>query len=296
MLKDSLWNDLLAAFAEFLGTFMFLFFGLGGVQASTNSAIENGVGISDSPAQLLFIGVSMGFSLLIAVWIFFRVSGGNFNPQVSLALLLTGVLKPVRFILYIFAQTLGALAAVGVLSALLPGDLSITPSLSDGTTKTQGVFIEMFLTAGLCLSVLMLAVEKHKASPMAPVGIGLTLMIGHLVGVVFTGAGMNTARSLAPCVVTKHFPPEHWAVYWGGSSLGSFLAAAIYIFLKSIDYSHLNPGQDSINEEETPIIPAAVYLHRLIFGKPPVDPEFVKRPSIADTLGYMSDRMTKETV
>jgi aquaporin rerated protein, other eukaryote len=76
---------------------------------------------------------------------------------------------------------------VGVLSAILPGNLSITPSLSDGTTKTQGVFIEMFLTAGLCLSVLMLAVEKQKSSPMAPVGIGFTLMIGHLVGVVFTG-------------------------------------------------------------------------------------------------------------
>jgi hypothetical protein len=107
---------------------------------------------------------------------------------------------------------------------------------------------------------------------------------------------MNTARSFAPCVVTKRFPPEHWAVYWGGSSLGSCLAAVIYIFLKSIDYSHLNPGQDSINESETPVIPAAVFLHRLIFGKRPIEPKSVQRPSLASTLGYMSDRTTKEMV
>lgn len=95
--------------------------------------------------------------------------------------------------------------ASAILEGLLPGPLAVTPALGAGTNKAQvrlvhtyvlsrnlltrdtelqGVFIEMFLTAALILSVAMLAAEKHSSTMLAPIGIGLTLFAGHLVGVV----------------------------------------------------------------------------------------------------------------
>lgn len=62
-----------------------------------------------------------------------------------------------------------------------------------------------FLTAILCLTVLLLAAEKHKSTYLAPIGIGLALFSCHLFGVVWTGCGMNPARALGPSVVASSF-------------------------------------------------------------------------------------------
>ena len=77
---------------------------------------------------------------------------------------------------------LGAMASAGVVEALFPGPLAVTTTLSLGTNKAQGVFIEMFLTAQLIFAIFMLAAEKHKGTYLAPVGIGLSLFISELAG------------------------------------------------------------------------------------------------------------------
>lgn len=74
----------------------------------------------------------------------------------------------------------------------------------------QGVFIEAILTAELVFTIFMLAKEKHKATFIAPVGIGLSLFIAEMVGVFYTGGSLNPARSLGPCIVTVTFDREHW--------------------------------------------------------------------------------------
>lgn len=73
-----------------------------------------------------------------------------------------------------------SLVASAVLQALLPGPLAVTPALGAGTNLGQGLFIECFTTCALILSVLFLAVEKHRATFLAPVGIGITLFAGHM--------------------------------------------------------------------------------------------------------------------
>jgi aquaporin rerated protein, other eukaryote len=73
-----------------------------------------------------------------------------------------------------------------------------------------GLFLEMFLTAQLVLVVFMLAVEKHRSTFLAPVGIGLTLFVGEIVGVYYTGGSLNPARSFGPQVVMGSFPSYHW--------------------------------------------------------------------------------------
>jgi aquaporin related protein len=123
----------------------------------------------------------------------------------------------------------------------------------------QAVFIEMFITAALVFAVLMLAAEKHRLTAFAPIAIGLTLFVGELFALEFTGGSMNTARSFGPAVVTS-FQNSHWVVrppllcpatetdeilqYWLGPTLGSVLAAVFYRVLKTLNYERLNPGQE----------------------------------------------------
>jgi len=115
-------QDLRGALLEFIGTFFFLSLAFGAVQATT-SAGE--VGQAPPNALNVFIAsVSFGFSLLVSAWCFYRASGGLFNPNVTLALFLTGAIGFVRFVLYCIAQLAGAIAAAGVVLALSPGPCS----------------------------------------------------------------------------------------------------------------------------------------------------------------------------
>jgi aquaporin related protein len=161
------------------------------------------------------------------------------------------------------------MAAAGVISALLPGPLNVTTTLGSGTSVVQGLFLEMFLTAELVFTIFMLAAEKHKATFLAPVGIGLCMFIVELVGVFFTGGSVNPTRSFGPCVVVHSFPGYHW-IYWVGPFLGTLLAFAVYKFFKYVEYQTVNPGQD-FNDHEAQLF------------KPPEDPtsaEEVQRPVV----------------
>lgn len=157
--------------------------------------------------------------------------------------MLVGATSYLRGALIIVAQVLAGIAASGVVSALLPGPLAVRTSLGGGTSIVQGLFIEMFLTAQLVFTIFMLATEKHQATFIAPVGIGLSLFIAELLGVYYTGGSVNPARSFGPCVVLHSFYGYHW-IYWVGPLLGASLAAAFYLFVKSLEYETVNLEQD----------------------------------------------------
>jgi aquaporin rerated protein, other eukaryote len=102
--------------------------------------------------------------------------------QVTLALFLVGGLPAVRSVLVVIAQIIGGIAAAGVASCLFPNSLNVETTLGGGTSISQGLFIEMFLTAQLVFVIIMLAVVKHKATFLAPVGIGLSFFLAELCG------------------------------------------------------------------------------------------------------------------
>ena len=102
--------------------------------------------------------------------------------QVTLGLCLIGAVPFTRGLFVFLAQMLGAMCAAGVVAALFPGRLAVTTTLAGGTSRSQGVFIEMFLTAVLVFTIIMLAAEKHKATFIAPVGIGIALFVCELAG------------------------------------------------------------------------------------------------------------------
>ena len=226
-------SHFVAMCGEFIGTFLFLFFAFSGTQvANTQTAPQTSTTIAQAsnPAQLLYISLCFGFSLAVNAWVFFRISGGLFNPAVTLGMCLVGALPYIRGILLTVSQILGAISAAAVVSVLFPGPLDVRTALRIGTSITRGLFIEMFLTAQLVFTIFMLAAEKHKATFIAPVGIGLSLFIAELTGpvpktdrslymltpsgVFYTGGSVNPARSFGPEVVLHTFHHYHWVCYY----------------------------------------------------------------------------------
>jgi aquaporin rerated protein, other eukaryote len=251
---------------------MFLFMAFGATNIA-NLPGANPTTLIDT-GNLMFIALAFGLSLIVNVWIFFRVSGGLFNPAVTLALALAQVISPLRAVLLSLSQILGGITAAALIQCLIPGPLRVSTRLGGGISISQGkrtwsslivgLFLEMFVTALLILMIFMLAVEKTKSTFVAPVGIGLTLFVGHLAAVYWTGAGLNPARSFGPEVVIGNFPGYHWIycinrrgkrlMLGVGPSLGAVVSTGLYMTLKVLKYDDVDKAAD---RDDTPLREAA---------------------------------------
>ncbi|KAF2032376.1 aquaporin [Setomelanomma holmii] len=238
-------GHIVACVGEFVGTFMFLLFALGGTNVVNTAPAEgqNAVELSANPSKIMYIALVFGMSLAVNAWVFFRISGGLFNPAVTLGMMVVGATSYMRGALIIVSQILGGIAASAVVSAMMPNVLAVRTELGGGTSVVQGLFIEMFLTAQLVFTIFMLATEKHEGTFIAPVGIGLSLFVAELMGVFYTGGSVNPARSFGPCVVTHQFHSYHW-IYWVGPILGALLASVFYMFIKALEYETVNLTTD----------------------------------------------------
>lgn len=148
-----------------------------------------------------------------------------------------------RAIFLFCAQIGGACFAAYIVKVLFPTPFNVQVTLSRETTIAQGIFIEAICTAELVFTIIMLAKEKHKATFIAPVGIGLALFIGELVAVYYTGGALNPARALGPSAVTYDFTSDAW-IYWVAALIGTLLAVGFYKLIKLLEYEMANPGQD----------------------------------------------------
>ncbi|ORY19671.1 aquaporin-like protein [Clohesyomyces aquaticus] len=237
---------LISMVGEFVGTYLFLFFAFAATQVA--NSYPSRAGKSPDVGVLLYIALAFGFSLAVNVWIFFRITGGLFNPAVTVALALVGAIGWMKALLLIISQVLAGISAAGLVSAIFPGPLAVRTRLNPYTSVTRGLFIEMFLTAELIFTIFMLAAEKHKATFLAPLGIGLSLFIAELAGVYFTGGSLNPARSFGPDAILRNFDGYHW-IYWVGPLLGAILAVLFYRFIKTLEYETANPGADCDGQE-----------------------------------------------
>jgi len=242
-LPDGFRNHIVAVIAEFIGTFLFLLFAYVIAQiANLDTSVKNKR--QSDPAKLIMISFGFGFSVMVSCFIFFRISGGQLNPAVTLTLVLIRAISPLRGLLLMPTQVIAGIAAAATADALTPGEILFNDSLGLGVNRTRGLWIEAFTTAILCLTVCFMAVEKHRATYMAPMVIGFALFIGHLFAVYFTGAGINPARAFGPNVVMGQFPDYHW-IYWLGPLIGSLLAVGTHYLLRFLHYETANPGQDA---------------------------------------------------
>lgn len=145
-------------------------------------------------------------------------------------------------------QIVASIAAAAVTHGLIPGPLLVTNTLASDVSIVRGLFLEMFLTAQLVLTVYFLAVEKHRATFLAPIGIGISVFMAHMCGTNYTGTSINPARSFGPAVIAG-FVGYHW-IYWLGPFMGALLSFGVYSLFKWLEYWTANPGQDSDDIEK----------------------------------------------
>ncbi|KAI6247766.1 Aquaporin [Erysiphe necator] len=235
-------HHVIAAIGEFLGTTLFLFFGFLSAQIINSKSNELS---TDGPSldQLSFVAAGFGVGAAVNVWLFYRVSGGHLNPAITIGLTLIGAVPVVRAGILVVVQLLSGILAASLAHAVTPGPLNVQTTLGQNTSLLQGLVIEIILTATLVLTVFLLAVEKHRTTPFAPLGIGLVLFLNVLLAAQYSGASFNPARSFGPSIVQLEFVDYHW-IYWIGPVLGAVGASVVYKILKFLHYETAVSGQD----------------------------------------------------
>lgn len=140
-----------------------------------------------------------------------HISGGHLNPCVSAGMLVAGKISVVRFVLYVLTQCAGAVAGTAALRALLPEEFKQGATLLQGNIlPMQGLGIEYFLGFVLVFCVFGVCDDnKPDHRFIAPLTIGLTVALGHLAAVQFTGASMNPARSFGAALMLGAWQ-DHW--------------------------------------------------------------------------------------
>jgi aquaporin Z len=217
--------------AEFIGTFALIFFGAGSICADQ---FLHGAG---SPG-LFGIAAAHGLAIAIMVSSLGHISGGHFNPAITIGFWVTKRVTTLDAVLYWVAQLAGATAAAFLLKAVVPEEtwraVALgTPSLVRDFPVWSAIVLEAITTFFLVLVVFATAVdEKGTFRAIAGFGIGLTITLGILVAGPFTGAALNPARSFGPALAASHW--ANWGVYWVGPLAGGFLAGYLYdsLFLK----------------------------------------------------------------
>jgi aquaporin Z len=215
--------------AEFIGTFVFVFIGAG---AATIASLT-GTGI-------LPVAVATGLALAIMISAMGHISGGHFNPAVTIGAWVTGKVDTLRAPLYIVAQLAGAAAGAGLLRLCLskriwqPGNLGATlinpQAKTFGFSTPKALLLEAIMTFALVLVVFATAIdERGTFKAIAGFGIGLVVTADILVGGILTGASMNPARSFGPALVIWKWT-DFW-VYILGPLAGAVIAAEVYWFL-----------------------------------------------------------------
>jgi MIP family channel proteins len=226
----SVWRQCLA---EFFATGLFVFIGAGAVASSgiaSSGELDTG--------RLVVIALAHGLAICLLAYSVGHISGAHLNPAITIAAIINGKIGWIRGQIYISGQIAGGIVAALILMAVIPdvneGNLG-AHGLGEGVSVGMGFTIELIFTFLLSFVVFATAMDKRSHGAMAPVAIGITVAVVHLVAVPLTGAGINPARSLGPAIVSG-FWTDHW-IYWVAPILGAILGGTLYqfIFAKEIE-------------------------------------------------------------
>lgn len=218
--------------AEFFGTFWLVFGGCGAAVLAAGFP-ELGIG---------FAGVALAFGLTVLTMAYAvgGISGGHFNPAVSLGLAVAGRFVWKDLIPYLIAQVVGAIVAGAVLFAIASGQAGWEPGgfatngygvLSPGGySMTAALLIEIVLTAGF-LIVILGSTSAAVPGGFAPIGIGLALTLIHLISIPVTNTSVNPARSTGVALFAETAAiPQLW-LFWVAPLIGGALGALIWRYV-----------------------------------------------------------------
>jgi aquaporin Z len=218
------------ATAEFIGTFWLVFGGCGSAVLAAKFP-ETGIG---------FLGVALAFGLTILtmVYAFGHISGGHFNPAITIGMYTARRTPAADVAPYIIAQVLGAIAGAGVLYIIASGRPGF--SLADGFAANGfaehspgGYSLFACLVAEVVLTFMFLMIILGVTDRRAPQGfaaltIGLALTLINLVGIPVTNASVNPARSTGPALFVGGWAISQLWLFWVAPLIGAILAGLIY--------------------------------------------------------------------
>lgn len=232
--------------AEFFGTFWLVFGGCGSALLAA-AFPELGIG---------FAGVSLAFGLTVLTMAYAvgGISGGHFNPAVSLGLATAGRFPWKDLIPYWIAQVIGAVVAGAVLYTIASGKANFEAGgfasngfgeLSPGGYAMQSaLLIEIVLTAGF-LIVILGSTSRAVPGSFAPIAIGLALTLIHLISIPVTNTSVNPARSTGAALFAHTDALGQLWLFWLAPLLGGIVGALIWRFLLSPEESLENVGGDA---------------------------------------------------
>jgi aquaporin Z len=245
-------DTLQRAVAELVGTFTLLFIGAGA------AAIYGG---NPDSAAIVTIAIATGLAFAVMNTAVGHISGGHFNPAITLGFLVTRRIHPVNAVVYWIVQFGGAALAVLLVRWILPSSTSPygAPQLSQVLDKGQGVAVEATLTFFLVwVFFACLADPRGAFEKVAGLAIGGVIVAGTLMAFLLTGAAMNPARAFGPELVANHWGDDWW-IWYVGPLAGAVIAAVLYelLYLRSPEPAGM-AAQAETGEPLEPDEPAAV--------------------------------------
>ncbi|MEM1004709.1 MAG: aquaporin Z [Pseudomonadota bacterium] len=216
--------------AEFFGTFWLV---LGGCGSAVLAAGAADVGIG-------WLGVSLAFGLTVLTMAFAvgHISGGHFNPAVSLGLMIGGRFPAKDLIPYWVAQVIGAIAAAAVLYLIVSGSPDFTgvgsfasngygDASPEGYSMMSALVIEIVMTAFFILIILG-ATSAGAPAGFGPIAIGLALTLIHLVSIPVTNTSVNPARSTGVALFADAPALAQLWLFWVAPLIGGAVGALIW--------------------------------------------------------------------
>ena len=221
-------------FAEFFGTFWLVF---GGCGAAVFAAGIPNIGIG-------LVGVSLAFGLTVLTMAYAvgHISGGHFNPAVSLGLWASGRFSSKEIIPYIASQLVGATAAAGVLYLILNGGNAFSaegagafainfydsPVYDGKGFSMMAAFITEFVLTLFFLIIILGATDKFANGKFAGIAIGLALTLIHLISIPITNTSVNPARSTSQALFVQGEALGQLWLFWVAPIAGAIVAGLIY--------------------------------------------------------------------
>ena len=253
------YDPLRRGFAEFVGTFTLIFIGAGSIltltkmlEPATNGSAQ-ALGVYGS-LTLVSVALAHGLAIAVMVSAVGHISGGHFNPAITIGFFVTRRLAPTLALVYLSVQLLGATAAALLLRWFFSASVRATtnlgaPGLASGISVWQGVVIEGVLTFFLVWVVFATAADPGGSfKSIAGLAIGFTITLDIFMGGPYTGAAMNPARAVGPELV-QNFWSDGW-VYWVGPLIGAGLAALAYehLYLRPLSPEPVGPPETGLEE------------------------------------------------
>ena len=228
--------------AEALGTFWLVLGGCGSAVIASQFGPNNSIGIG-----LLGVSFAFGLTVVTGAYALGHISGGHFNPAVTVGLWTAKKFDAKDVVPYIVAQVLGAILASLALWGILEGQPGFERSGNwlaangFGTTGSPGgyaigaaIIVEVVLTAVFRLVILGVT-DRRAPAGFAPLGIGLSLTLIHLISIPVTNTSVNPARSTGPALLVGGDNLEQLWFFWLAPIVGGVIGAVVHRFIAGGD-------------------------------------------------------------